>query len=89
MVSRNVIQCYIGWGGGQKFPIFALYNMCTTPLSVTSSVNSRLKVLGDTYLGGEFHAFFNVFHVLCVFLGRFWILGGVKSPQEIAGNNTV
>ena len=31
VVSRNVIQCYIGWGGGQKFPIFALYNMCTTP----------------------------------------------------------
>ena len=30
-VSINVIQCYIGSGGGQKFPIFALYNMCTTP----------------------------------------------------------
>ena len=34
VVSRNVIQCYIGWGQGQKFPIFALYNMCTTPLHI-------------------------------------------------------
>ena len=33
-VSRNVIQCYIGWGG-QKFTIFALYNMCTLPLAGT------------------------------------------------------
>ena len=31
VVYRNVIQCHIGWEGGLKFPIFALYNMCTIP----------------------------------------------------------
>ena len=57
------------------------------------SVNSRLQVLGgeNTYLGGKFEAFFNVFFgILGVFLGGFGILGGGgESPQEIAGNNTV
>ena len=44
---------------------------------------------GDTYLGGEFDAFFNVFCILGVFLGGIWDSGGGgKSPQEIAGNNT-
>ena len=53
------------------------------------SVNSRLQVLGgNTYLGGKFDAFFNVFCILGVFLGgnlRFW---GGNPPLEIAGNNT-
>ena len=44
---------------------------------------------GNTYLGGKFDAFFNVFCILGVFLGGgnlgFWR----ESPQEIAGNNTV
>ena len=43
---------------------------------------------GNTYLGGKFDAFCNVFCVLGVFLGGnlgFW---GVKSPQEIARINT-
>ena len=58
-------------------------------MEVKSSVNSRLQVLGveNTYLGGKFDAFFNVFCILGVFLGEFEILEG-KSPQEIAGNNT-
>ena len=56
------------------------------------SVNSRLQVLGgNTYLGGKFDAFFNVFCILGVFLGGgdlgFWG-GGGEYPQEIAGNNT-
>ena len=46
------------------------------------SVNSRLQVLGgggNTYLGGKFDAFFNVFCILGVFLGggEFGILGGI------------
>ena len=53
------------------------------------SVNSRLQVLGgNTYLGGKFDAFFNVFFcILGVFLGGnlgFW----GEFSQEIAGNNT-
>ena len=40
---------------------------------------------GTTYLGGKFGSFFNIFHVLGVFLGEFGILG---LPQEIAGINT-
>ena len=51
------------------------------------SVNSRLKVLGDTYLGAKLDAFFNVFCILDVFSGGnlgFWR----GDPQEIAGNNT-
>ena len=36
-----------------------------------NSVNSRLQVLGgeNTYIGGKFDAFFNVFCILGVFLG--------------------
>ena len=35
---------YIGWGGGQKFPIFALYNMCTTPMHLeTNYMNMQNK----------------------------------------------
>ena len=56
------------------------------------SVNSRLQVLGgeNTYLGGKFDAFLNVFCILGVFLERGWnfrFWGGGGS-QEIAGNNT-
>ena len=43
---------------------------------------------GKTHIwGGKFHAFFNVFCILGVFLGGFGILGG-NPCQEIAGNNT-
>ena len=40
------------------------------------SVNSRLQVLGDTYMRGKFDAFKNVFSILGVFLGGFGILTG-------------
>ena len=55
---------------------------------MTCSVNSRLQVLGgeNTYLGGKFDAFFNVFFILGVFLGIWDSEGGI--PQEISGNNT-
>ena len=42
----------------------------------------------NTYLGGKFDTFFNVFCILGVFLGgNLGFLGGIP-PQEIAGNNT-
>ena len=44
---------------------------------------------GNTYLGGKFDAFLDVFCILGVFLGGggIWNSGGGIS-QEIAGNNT-
>ena len=43
------------------------------------SVNSRLQVLGgggNTYLGGKFDAFFNVFLYFECFSGGIWDSGG-------------
>ena len=47
--------------------------------------------MGNTYLGGKFDAFFNVFVVFWVFFWGDLGFGGGGSPprsQEIAGNNT-
>ena len=60
--------------------------------SEPTSVNSRLQVLGNTYLGGgggKFDAFLMFFLYFGCFSGggEFGIWRG-ESPQEIAGNNT-
>ena len=50
-----------------------------------TSVNSRLQVVGDTYLEGRgnFDAFLMFFCVLSIFLGEFGIIGeGEVTPRR-------
>ena len=63
-------------GGGQKFPIFALYNMCTTPFTVNSHVFTVHQWLKCTC---------NSLNVVCVPFTVF----SVQSFGNVIGNVTV
>ena len=73
----------VGQITSKKCSKYSVYNIRS------NSVNSRLQVLGggegNTYLGGKFYTFFNVFCILGVFLGGgnlgFWG-GGIPPPGD-------